>query len=401
MASTPPRFVFPATDSAAASSALSSNPSSSTSANTINQINSAESTNLYNSFNSAVDSSSSALNYGMYVYRNKTISDIATELTQKNNSINNGESETLTRQAEINEWQAQNKLDTFFFLQCSFIFLTFVILLIYLQRYGLIPNETFYMLIFIGTIVLLGILWNRAYYTYNTRDKKSWNRRYIGLPEVGITPTPESDCPAQDTKTVSPSPPPPNAAPLTLTPVTPPVGGPPPPIGGGPPPPIGGGPPPRIGGGPPPRVTQGFTGSYNDGNSVMVGGYDATGNLIEKYVDSPSTSPSEINSRLVDISDNAVSVANSVLNRHAVSGYPAEIHPLMLSSSVGVEEDEDNENMVLKETFVDSGTVASTQMAITASQNKVKNLNKQLKAAQVSLRDARIRLKQISPAPKK
>jgi|UniRef100_A0A6C0KN25 hypothetical protein len=177
-------YVFPAADSIAAQQAIGSATIDPTSL--MNQISTSEAGNLYDSLNTAAGNSSQALTYGMYMYRNKTISDIASDLTKKNLSVNNGASDTYARQGEIDEWQAQNKLDTFFFLQCLFLYLTSVIILIFLQRFGIIPSSTIQMFIALFTIVLIGILWNRAYYTSQLRDKRYWNRRYLGLKDGGV-----------------------------------------------------------------------------------------------------------------------------------------------------------------------------------------------------------------------
>ena len=145
----------------------------------------AEHANTLDSLNSAGDNSSSTLTYGMYLSRNKTISDIASDLTKQNAMVrNSGASDTYTRQGEINEWQAQNKLDTLFFFQCLFIYLIVFILFLFLRRYNIIPSFTFYMFTGIITLVIFGILWNRASYTENSRDKRYWNRRYLGLSAV-------------------------------------------------------------------------------------------------------------------------------------------------------------------------------------------------------------------------
>ena len=184
MASPTYDYVFPAADSIAAQQAIGS--ASVDPASLMNQINTSETGNLFDSLNSAAGNSSQALTYGMYMYRNKTISDIANDLTNKNKSVNNGASDTFARQGEIDEWQAQNKLDTFFFLQCLFLYLTSIIVLIFLQKFAIIPSSTIQLFIAILTIVLIGILWNRAYYTSKLRDKRYWNRRYIGLKDGGV-----------------------------------------------------------------------------------------------------------------------------------------------------------------------------------------------------------------------
>jgi hypothetical protein len=190
MASLSYDYVFPAADSLSAKQAIGTTTIDT--AARIKEINSAESDSLLSSLNGAIDNSSQALTYGMYMYRNKTISDIAADLTNKNNSINNGASETYARQGEINEWEAQNKLDTFFFLQCLFLYLSLLIVIIFLERSGFIPFSTLYIIGGILTVILVGILWNRAYYTSKHRDKRFWNRRYLGLKDGGVTPPPPS-----------------------------------------------------------------------------------------------------------------------------------------------------------------------------------------------------------------
>ena len=188
MASSAPTYdyVFPAADSIAAQQAIGSTTIDQ--ASLMQQINTSESGNLFDSLNTATGNSAQALTYGMYMYRNKTISDIASDLTQKNKAINNGASDTYARQGEIDEWQTQNKLDTFFFLQCLFLYLTIMIIFIFLQRYAAIPSSTFRLISGLLTLILIGILFNRAYYTSQKRDKRFWNRRYIGLQEGGVTP---------------------------------------------------------------------------------------------------------------------------------------------------------------------------------------------------------------------
>lgn len=151
----------------------------------VKTIRDAETSNLFTSLNSAAENSQQALTYGMYLSRNKTISDIAVDMTEQNKRQNTGARDTYTRQAEINEWQAQNKLDTFFFLQCSFLYLAVIVVLLFLRQYGIMPDAALYMLIGIMTVILVGILWNRASYTGSSRDKRYWNRRFIGLDDAG------------------------------------------------------------------------------------------------------------------------------------------------------------------------------------------------------------------------
>jgi hypothetical protein len=89
----------------------------------------------------------------------------------------------------LSEWQAQNKLDTLFFLQLTFLYLTLVVALTYFRHTGLVPSTTYYIINGIFLIILVFTLWNRASYTERSRDKRYWNRRFIGLDDAagGLT----------------------------------------------------------------------------------------------------------------------------------------------------------------------------------------------------------------------
>lgn len=157
-------------------------------------ITTSENDNLAGAINSASMATSDALTYSMYLNRNKTISDIASKLTDQNSALQNGSSETYARQGEINEWEAQNKLDTLFFLQWLFLYLTFLTVVIYTWRMGLFPESTFYWIVGISSVILAGILWNRAHYTNSERDNRYWNRRFISLDSSVDRGTSASSC---------------------------------------------------------------------------------------------------------------------------------------------------------------------------------------------------------------
>ena len=146
-----------------------------------NAIYKSENTNMIDALNVAETNSSGALTYGMYLNRNKTIADTAVELTAQNKTIKNGASETSARQGEINEWASQNKLDTLFFLQTLFLYLMSFIVITYMWRYGLLPGSTYYWVLVILTLVIVGIFLNRYLYTSKIRDNRYWNRRYLSL----------------------------------------------------------------------------------------------------------------------------------------------------------------------------------------------------------------------------
>ena len=181
-------YAFPAVDATTAASLANAGAlSSPTRATLIARINTAETNNFLQSLNSADGASNNMLTYGVMLSRNKTIDDIASDLTQKNEHSANGSKDTYIRQAEINEWQAQNKLDTLFFLQTLFLFFTLMVFLMFLRRYGIVTAGMLYMIGSLLTLILVGILWNRASYTFNSRDSRYWNRRYIGLADSGLS----------------------------------------------------------------------------------------------------------------------------------------------------------------------------------------------------------------------
>jgi hypothetical protein len=186
MSTRQPDYVFPAVDSLL-SQQLTTNGDYT---GIINKIHTSENGNLSDSVNLADTNSNQALVYGMYLSRNKTIADAAVDLTIQNQMFDNGTSETYARQGEINEWEAQNKFDTLFFLQCMFLYLSMFVILIFLWRKGILPASTYYWIITIMTIIVAGILFNRSMYTSKMRDNRYWNRRYVTLDKNLQDPTP-------------------------------------------------------------------------------------------------------------------------------------------------------------------------------------------------------------------
>jgi hypothetical protein len=172
---------FPAVDSTTTRQLASQTPGNVNVSSITRSIRDAEVNNLYQALNTADMNSQSALTYGMYLSRNNTIANIATDLTEENKKVVGGLKDTVTRQYEINEWQAQNKLDTLFFLQTSFLFFVLVVILVLLQKFEVINMMSVYIVTGVGLLILIGILWNRASYTSRSRDKRHWNRRFIGL----------------------------------------------------------------------------------------------------------------------------------------------------------------------------------------------------------------------------
>lgn len=125
------------------------------------------------------------LTYGTLFSRNLSLNQVSDNLTKINKKAKNGSKETNIRQGEINEWQAANKLDTLFFLQILFVYLCILVIAVFLRQYGLFSNTIVYIVAGVFGLIVVGVLWNRASYTSTSRDKRYWNRRFIGLDDAG------------------------------------------------------------------------------------------------------------------------------------------------------------------------------------------------------------------------
>jgi hypothetical protein len=82
-----------------------------------------------------------------------------------------------SRQNEINQWTASNKLDTLFVYQQLLIILTTTIILVYLMKRGILPTTVFYITIGALALIFVFTIVNRAQYTTKSRDKQFWNKR--------------------------------------------------------------------------------------------------------------------------------------------------------------------------------------------------------------------------------
>lgn len=94
------------------------------------------------------------------------------------------------RQFEINEWYNYNKLETLFFLQIFFISILTMVVVMYLQKKGMITGQMAALIT--GVLcVIVGIIGIYRYsYTKKTRDSRLWHRRSFGK----VTPVKESKC---------------------------------------------------------------------------------------------------------------------------------------------------------------------------------------------------------------
>jgi len=180
-------YAFPAVDSATVTT-LGNTGGSIDIVSITNTINAAERSNFLTTLNATDGISNNALTYGMLLSRNQSLSDSAKGMIAENKrSSAGGAKETYARQGEINEWQAQNKLDTLFFLQLTFLFFTVIVFLLFLRQYGVITSSILWMFAGVLGVLVVGTLISRLSYTSNSRDQRHWNRRFLGLSDSGLS----------------------------------------------------------------------------------------------------------------------------------------------------------------------------------------------------------------------
>ena len=180
-------YAFPAVDSATVNTLQTSDVTADTTSLT-NSIHEEERANFITTLNASDGASNNALTYGVLLSRNQSLSDTAKDMINENKRGNEGgPKETYARQGEINEWQAQNKLDTLFFLQLTFLFFTVLVFLLFLRQNGVITSSIVWIFTAVLGILLVGTLVNRLSYTSNSRDKRHWNRRFLGLADSGLS----------------------------------------------------------------------------------------------------------------------------------------------------------------------------------------------------------------------
>lgn len=181
-------YAFPAVDSTTAQVLAGSAQGTIDQTSLRNTINVAERTNFLTTLNASDGASNNALAYGVLLSRNQSLSNSAKDMIKENRKAAvGGPKDTYARQGEINEWQAQNKLDTLFFLQITFLFFTIIVFLLFLRQYGIIGSALLWMIISVLAILVIGTLISRVSYTSNSRDSRYWNRRYLGLSDSGLS----------------------------------------------------------------------------------------------------------------------------------------------------------------------------------------------------------------------
>jgi hypothetical protein len=134
--------------------------------------------------NAALNDLQSSTNaaHALYYYglRNTDLSGAqGVALNTLTNSVQQMNSDTglAKRQNEINEWTANNKLDTLFVYQQLLIILCATIILVYLMKRSLISTTVFFIVIGVLGLIFLFTILNRLQYTNKLRDKQYWNKR--------------------------------------------------------------------------------------------------------------------------------------------------------------------------------------------------------------------------------
>ena len=148
--------------------------------NLLATVKTQHSDNFQRQYTDAVNNANTVKNVFYYYKRNQDLNDIQSSLLEKaTKEADNAsyDTETSKRQFEINEWTANNKLDTLFVFQLLFIGLTILVPILYLNRIGLVPYSAFYGISFIVLVAIVLTLVVRLTYTWKTRDLRYWNRR--------------------------------------------------------------------------------------------------------------------------------------------------------------------------------------------------------------------------------
>jgi hypothetical protein len=115
--------------------------------------------------------------YGVRNNDLKAAQDVALKTLTGSVDQMNSDKNLAKRQREINEWTANNKLDTLFIYQQLLIILCATIILVYLLKRGLISTTVFFMIVGVIGLIFIFTIINRVQYTNKLRDGQFWNKR--------------------------------------------------------------------------------------------------------------------------------------------------------------------------------------------------------------------------------
>lgn len=155
-----------------------------------NTVTNEHSDNFEKTYNDFVRASEGTKNILYYHTRNKDLDRLQQEVFSRAKGEADAatyDSQTAKRQFEVNEWTANNKLDTLFVFQMVFITLTLTAPLLYLSKTGVIPSSITYLLFSLLCLAIILTLVVRIQYNTQARSNRFWNRRRFA--QIGGPPT--------------------------------------------------------------------------------------------------------------------------------------------------------------------------------------------------------------------
>jgi hypothetical protein len=155
-----------------------------------NTVTNEHSDNFEKTYNDFVRASEGTKNILYYHTRNKDLDRLQQEVFARAKGEAEAatyDSQTAKRQFEVNEWTANNKMDTLFVFQMVFITLTLTAPLLYLSKTGVIPTSITYMLFSLLCLAIILTLVVRIQYNTQSRSNRFWNRRRFA--QIGGPPT--------------------------------------------------------------------------------------------------------------------------------------------------------------------------------------------------------------------
>ena len=102
------------------------------------------------------------------------------QLVESETSNYNVKTDSANRQADINEWAYNDKMDTVFVLQLLFIGIVMISILFYFNGLGVLGLGFALYGTALTSIIVIVIVLNRVAYSTSRRDAYSWDRRHFG-----------------------------------------------------------------------------------------------------------------------------------------------------------------------------------------------------------------------------
>jgi hypothetical protein len=119
-------------------------------------------------------------NANYYKLRNTDVLNLQDQMLERSRAAFQGikyDKDLTRRQAEINDWYFNDKLETLFFLQMFFVVLLSMSIIMYLQKNGMITSQLAAYVTILLLCVVVGTGVYRSRYTNDFRDSRFWNKR--------------------------------------------------------------------------------------------------------------------------------------------------------------------------------------------------------------------------------